>query len=110
MLVVLVGGEVDAWTAHRFGDALDAAKASAARSILVDLDHVSFMDSSGLHMLIQYAVAAGMRRRLTVTAGSPQVRRLFEVSGVRRYLTFASSPPAPLGVIAGSGATTPAPR
>jgi anti-anti-sigma factor len=99
-LVVLVTGEVDLWTVHRLGDALAAAQASDARSIVVDLDRVSFMDSSGLHVLIQHAVADGMRSRLTVTNGSPQVRRLFEVSGVGRYLLFASPPQTPLRVIA----------
>jgi anti-anti-sigma factor len=108
-LVLRVEGEVDLWTVHRFGDALAAAQASGARSILVDLDRVTFMDSSGLHMLVQYAVRDEMRGRLTVTQGSPQVRRLFQVSGVGRYLSFAPSPRTPLRVISGQGSTIPAP-
>jgi anti-anti-sigma factor len=109
-LILRVGGEVDLWTVHRLGDALATAQASDAHSILVDLDHVTFMDSTGLHALIQYAVAPEMRGRLTVTNGSPQVRRLFQVSGVGRYLSFASPPRTPLRVIAGQGSTTQAPR
>jgi len=88
-LVIQVDGEVDLWTAHRFEEALSSARCSEAPRIVVDLDRVTFMDSTGMHVLIQSAVSDGMRRRLTVSGGSPQVRRLFAVSGVGRYLTFA---------------------
>lgn len=108
VLAILVEGEVDLWTAHRLEEALSMAQASDAVSILVDLDRVAFMDSSGLHVLIQSAVSAQMRGRMTVTRGSPQVRRLFEVSGVGRYLSFA--PPSRPEVIRGQGTTTQAPR
>jgi anti-sigma B factor antagonist len=91
-LVVRVDGEVDLWTAHRFEEALSRARTSSAPTIVVDLERVTFMDSAGVHVLVQSAVADGMRRRLTVTRGSPQVRRLFEVSGVGRYLSFAPAP------------------
>ncbi|MBV9474192.1 MAG: STAS domain-containing protein [Solirubrobacterales bacterium] len=107
-LVMLVEGEVDLWTVHRFAEALSSAHASGAPSIVVDLDRVRFMDSSGLHVLIQCAVSEAMRHRLTVTRGSPQVRRLFEISGVGRWLRFA--PPPELGVIQARGSTTRAPR
>lgn len=107
-LAVLVEGEVDLWTVHRFKDALSTAQASDAPSIIVDLDGVTFMDSSGLHVLIQCAVSKGMRRRMSVTTGSPQVRRLFEISGVGRWLSFTSAPQ--LGVIRGQGSTPAMPR
>jgi len=107
-LLMLVEGEVDLWTSPRFREALAAAQASDAPSIVVDLDNVTFMDSSGLHMLVRSAVSDEMRHRLTVTRGSPQVRRLFDISGVRRYLSFTASPePA---VIPEPGSTTRAPR
>lgn len=111
-LVIVVEGEVDLWTAHRLSEALSIARASDAPAIVVDLDGVTFMDSSGLHVLIQCAVSEGMRHRLSVSRGSPQVRRLFEISGVGRYLTFAapqlSTPP--MRVIRGQGSTPGAPR
>jgi anti-sigma B factor antagonist len=91
-LVIRVDGEVDLWTAHRFEEALSNARTSDAPAIVVDLDRVTFMDSTAVHVLIQSAVSDGMRRRLRVTTGSPQVRRLFEVSGVGRYLSFAPAP------------------
>ncbi len=105
-LVILVEGEVDLWTVHRLAEAMSMAQASQARSIVVDLDRVTFMDSSGLHVLIQCAVSEEMRHRLTVTRGSPQVRRLFDVSGVGRFLSFTPR----LDVIQGQGSTPPAPR
>lgn len=111
-LTVLVEGEIDLWTAHRFQAALATARASDAPAIVVDLDRVTFMDSSGLHVLVQCVVAAGMRRRITVTRGSPQVQRLFEISGISRYLSFTSSQlgsPA-TAITRGPGSTPEAPR
>jgi anti-sigma B factor antagonist len=107
-LAILVEGEVDLWTAHRLEEALSIARGSDASSILVDLDQVTFMDSSGLHVLIQCAVSEEMRGRLTVSRGSPQVRRLFEISGVGRYLSFTQPPQ--LSIIRGQGSMTEAPR
>lgn len=107
-LVILVEGELDLWTADRFREALSTAQASDAPSIIVDLDRVTFMDSSGLHMLVRCAVSEAMRHRLRVSRGSPQVRRLFEISGVGRYLSFTPAPQVTVSRVPGS--TTQAPR
>jgi anti-anti-sigma factor len=51
--------------------------------ILVDLDAVTFMDSSGLQCLIALrAEAADMGRRLRVGKVSRAVARVFELSGI----------------------------
>jgi len=53
---------------------------------------VSFMDLAGVHVLLQFAVSEGDRDRLSFTPGSPQVRRLLDLTGVRRYLSFVRAP------------------
>ena len=108
--IVDVTGEVDVYTAPTLREKLSSLVDAGHIDLVVNLTEVRFMDSTGLHALIQYAVAPEMRGRLTVTNGSPQVRRLFQVSGVGRYLSFASPPRTPLRVIAGQGSTTRAPR
>lgn len=91
-VVVVVDGELDLCAAPEFEQSLAAAGASNATAIVVDLERVSFMDSAGVHVLLQFSIDDGNRDRLSLTRGSPQVQRLFEVTGVRRYLSFVASP------------------
>jgi anti-sigma B factor antagonist len=96
VVVVAVDGEVDLCSADQFARSLATAADSDVAAIVLDLNRVSFMDSAGLHVLLQFSGAE--RDRLSLTPGSPQVRRLLEVTGVRRYLSFVpTSPPAPNG-------------
>ena len=88
LVVVAVEGEVDLSAAGLFEESLAIARATDAATIVVDLDRVSFMDSSGVHLLLQFSISENNRGRLRLTRGSPQVRRLMEVTGARRYLPF----------------------
>ena len=68
-----------------------AAHAQAIPSAViavVDLDKVSFMDSSGLHVLIAHACVNGDQERVRLTRGSAQVRRVFDLVGVSNRLAF----------------------
>jgi anti-sigma B factor antagonist len=85
-------GEVDLCAAPEFEASLARVGAGHAKPIVVDLDQVSFMDSAGVHVLLQFALSHGIGNRLALTGGSSQVRRLLEVTGVRRYLRFVASP------------------
>jgi anti-sigma B factor antagonist len=102
LVIIAVEGEVDLSAAALFEESLALADATDAATIVVDLDRVSFMDSSGVHVLLQFSVSDDNRARLRLTRGSPQVRRLMEVTGVRRYLSFGPPP----GPEAGDGQAT----
>lgn len=92
VVVVVVQGEVDLYVAPEFEESLARAGAGQAPSIVVDLDRVDFMDSAGVHVLLQFWNSCRNGTHLALTHGSPQVRRLLEVTGVRRYLPLAPSP------------------
>jgi anti-sigma B factor antagonist len=89
-LVLALEGDLDITTSHLLDAALEQARATDAVRIVVDLLAVSFMDSTGLHVLIKHAREDGSRQRIRVTKGSAQVERLFELSGTRPYLLFVS--------------------
>lgn len=89
-LVLVVRGELDIVSSPLLDRALLRARGTEAGGIVVDLQAVSFIDSTGLHVLIKHARAEGGQTRVRVTKGSPQVQRLFELSGVADYLTFVS--------------------
>ncbi len=92
VVVVAVEGELDLCAAPEFEESLTRVGAGHTKPIVVDLDLVSFMDSAGVHVLLQFALSQGNGNRLALTNGSSQVRRLLEVTGVRRYLRFVASP------------------
>lgn len=86
--VVMVRGEVDLWTCPVFEQALaeglTAAAASGRPTVVVDLSAVSFLDSSGLGVLLAANQAAGVTLRLVVTGHA--VKRTLQVSGTDRVL------------------------
>lgn len=89
-LVLVVQGELDIATSGLLDEALAQAQTTAAPTIVVDLDAVSFIDSTGLHVLIKHAGATENRPRVCLTRGSPQAQRLFELTGAFEYLPFVS--------------------
>jgi anti-sigma B factor antagonist len=91
-LVLVLEGELDIATSPLLDEALVRARGTNAASILVDLHAVSFIDSSGLHVLIRHTREEDGRARVRLTKGSPQTRRLFELSGAMHYLPFVSGP------------------
>ncbi len=89
-LALVVQGELDIATSPLLDEALTRARATGAASIVVDLHAVSFIDSTGLHVLIKHARKEGGRARVLLTKGSPHTQRVFELSGVLEYLSFVS--------------------
>lgn len=80
--VVRVAGEADMAQARAFEQALETA---AGEVVVLDLGGVSFMDSTGLRVLLTAtAGAAGSIRILRRL--QPAVQRLFELAGVLSLL------------------------
>jgi anti-sigma B factor antagonist len=81
--VLAVTGEVDLATAPELGSAVDTALASGAQELWLDLSATAFMDSSGLHLLLDaHRRMRGLRRRLAIVCPGGAVRRLFEIAGL----------------------------
>lgn len=79
--VVVVAGEVDLDTAERFNEGLRLAVQGGTGSVVVDLCRVPFMDSTGLHLLLNALRRLAHQRRMLAIACEPiGVRRLFELT------------------------------
>jgi anti-sigma B factor antagonist len=88
-----LNGELDLLSSPRLAQALDEVTRSDSELIIIDLRPLEFMDSTGLHLLIQaqqQAVDAG--RRFALIRGGDQVQRLFDLTGVADGLTIVDSP------------------
>lgn len=82
-----VRGEIDAHTAPQVREAAEALL-EAHGTVRVDLSGVTFIDSSGLGVLVALTTAArDAGGDLVVVAPSRPVIRLFEISGLAGHLT-----------------------
>ena len=80
-------GELDIATAQMLEQELMAAEASDVQTIVLDLSGVTFIDSTGLRVVLDFNDRwGGERDRLRVIAGSPAVERLLDIVGLRGRL------------------------
>jgi anti-sigma B factor antagonist len=79
--VVTASGEIDLSTAEAFGRELERALAGGAQSVVLELERVSFIDSTGLTALLKEIERSNGRLRV-VRSLSPAVKRTLEVSGL----------------------------
>jgi anti-anti-sigma factor len=87
--LVRVSGELDLYTAPEFERAL-ALNGTAAGRVVVDLRECTFIDSTGLGILIAADRHNG-GNGLVIVASSLEVLHAFEVSGLDRRLTLHST-------------------
>jgi anti-anti-sigma factor len=89
---VLAAGEVDLSTAGALRDQLADLLDVGWRDVLADLREVTFMDSSGVHVLLdadQRARSAGVRLVLVVEPGP--VRDLLRITAADRTLSLVAA-------------------
>ncbi|MGA2927345.1 MAG: STAS domain-containing protein [Solirubrobacteraceae bacterium] len=85
-------GELDLATVSLLESAFDAVfRDDGVEMIVVDLTELTFMDSTGIHLLVRMHSACKDPARLRVINGSRQVERVLDVSGVRAHLPIISS-------------------
>lgn len=88
IVFVSVTGDLDLWNAPALEQRLGACLERGQRWIVVDLSRAAFLDSSGLG-----ALTNSMRRierkggRLVIINTDPQMRRVFELTGLKRVLS-----------------------
>ena len=88
-------GELDLATVDQVDSALKDAARKGTAELELDLRGVTFMDSSGLHLLIRWHES--MKKSTTafrVIQGRPEIRRLFEVADLIDDLPFVDRPHA----------------
>jgi stage II sporulation protein AA (anti-sigma F factor antagonist) len=84
-----VSGELDLATRDTLRDELKRAEASDAKHILLDLNDLTFIDSSGIATLIEaHRRSATDGRRLQLLSVDGQVREVLELTGLKEVLDF----------------------
>jgi len=96
VVVVRVGGEVDLTVTAVLEQALlDAPKVADVHAIVVDLEDLRFLDSSGVHALVKgYLAARDAGLPFTIRNAAGVVARVLEITGVADALGVAGDPDA----------------
>ena len=99
--VVSPSGEVDMLTAPQLGRRLLALAEEGKTRLVVDLSLVTFMDSTGIGVLLDALRRLSARRgRLALVCPSERILRPFEITGLVGYLKIFDTREEALGAVA----------
>jgi anti-anti-sigma factor len=91
---IALEGELDLAGARQMEESLAAAEREAPTRMVVDLERLQFIDSTGLRLLLQADARARERGcEMVLRPGEPAVQRAFEVTGALTVLRFEDVPP-----------------
>jgi len=86
-------GEVDLGTVDTLRHHIDRCVAAGHKRVVLDLRDVTFMDSTGLHLILETdAAARAAEWELRLIQGPARVQRVFELAGLRDRLPFVEAP------------------
>ncbi len=97
-IVVVLEGEIDLSTAPEAEGRISEAEASGPARLIIDLREVTFMDSSGLRVLLSaHKRAEAEGHEFALIRGGDAVERLLEVTGLAERLTVLEADFEPHG-------------
>lgn len=87
-ITVQIEGELDHCSAERVRATLDALIADVrVRRLVIDLERLTFMDSSGIGVMLgRYRTLARRNGTLAVRGANPQVDRILRMSGLYQII------------------------
>ncbi len=107
--LVVLGGELDIYTVAGFRQYLEDIDASAS-PLVIDLSDVSLLDSSGLGALVSLLNRVRADEgQLGLICPHRRLRRVFEITGLRRAFVFGDDLEAVLAGLADGPASAATP-
>jgi anti-anti-sigma factor len=86
---IALAGECDLSQQERFRTAIREALAARPECVLLDLSHLSFIDSTGIIVVIELGRSAQRDGvHLVICPGARQVQRVFDLCGLTSQLPF----------------------
>ena len=96
--LIVATGEIDIGTADQVGNAVSAALSAGHGQVLLDVAAVTFIDSSGLAVLVKaHRQAQTQGASFAVVHPTPQTRKLIQVLGLDQLLLIYDSYEQALG-------------
>lgn len=92
-VVLHLEGELDLASSPILERALEGAEVAGTPLLVLDLDELRFVDSTGLRIiLLAHEGARGRGQEFAITPGSPQVQRLLSITSVAEHMRVIASP------------------
>jgi anti-sigma B factor antagonist len=95
--VIEVGGEIDVYTAPKLRERLISLVDSGSYQLIVDMEGVEFLDSTGLGVLV-----GGLKRvrahegGIDLVCTQSRILRIFRITGLNRVFSIYDTVPAAL--------------
>ncbi len=95
--VVVVGGEIDVYTAPKLRDKITELVNAGHHELLVDLEQVEFLDSTGLGVLV-----GGLKKvraqdgSMALICSQDRLLKIFRITGLAKVFTIHDSEEAAL--------------
>ncbi|MEX0789513.1 MAG: STAS domain-containing protein [Actinomycetota bacterium] len=91
---MLLGGELDAYSSHLLEGRMRHCEMEGCTEITLDLDAVTFVDSSGLRTLIEAAKRARTGNwRMRVVNARDTVRKVFDMTDMDSLIAYCQANP-----------------
>ncbi len=90
--VLTLRGEIDVYTAPLLRQALVDMVDQGARNVVVDMEHVDFLDSTGLGVLVE-----GLKRvrtrdgQFSIVATQDKILKIFDITGLNKAFPILGS-------------------
>ena len=93
-LIVQINGDIDHHYAEEIRDKIDKQfSRSNSKNIILDFSKVTFMDSSGIGMIIgRYKIIEKHGGKLFIASIPKDISRLFNISGLQKIIPQFDSP------------------
>lgn len=90
-LIVTIEGELDHHTAASVRETIDKELFSGpAKNLIFDFEHLTFMDSSGIGVIIgRYKTVSAQGGKVIIACASPSVERILHLSGILKLTKVA---------------------
>jgi anti-sigma B factor antagonist len=87
-------GDLDLDTVHHIESALAALREQGCGNLVLDLRDLTFMDSTGLRLVIRWHTAAqGEGFQFAIVPGPEVVQRVFRLTGMDAHVPVTEPPP-----------------
>jgi anti-anti-sigma factor len=98
MTRLVLAGEFDLSSASLIEDVLKEIEQNRPEVLVLDLRELTFMDSTGLRVMVSAdARARDDSRRLAIVQGPEAVHRVFRITGLDDHLEIVETPEAAVG-------------
>ena len=99
--VIELSGEVDAYTSARFREIMVETIEDGGSNLIISMVGVEYIDSSGLGALVGGLKRASERNgRIVIVCDQPQVRKVFEITGLEKVFPLFEVEAAALAAFA----------